>query len=159
MYQFHLAFCRGTDEVTVHPQVCGLFYVLFRIDVALEGQLGQKAIADKILVFGAEDTDEEALKDHDRNLREVFNRFRQKDIKLNPGKIPFRKKQVSYMGHIKSSEGLRVDLNKLKAINEMPPPVQAMSVCGLEINMLKLRGWSGLTNNYFKAERLEWAYK
>ena len=96
--------------------------MLFRIDIALEGQPGQKAIADKILVFGAGDTDEEALKDHDRHLREVFNRFRQKGIKLNPGKIPFREKQVSYMGHIISSEGLRVDLNKLKAINEMPPP-------------------------------------
>ena len=24
---------------------------------------------------------------------------------------------------------------------------------------LKLRGWSGLTNTYFKAERLLWAYK
>ena len=34
--------------------------------------------------------------------------------------------------------------------------VQVMSVCGLEITMLKLRGWRGLTNNYFKAERLEW---
>ena len=43
---------------------------------------------------------------------------------------------------------------------------------GSQITMLKLRGWSGLTNNYvkperlerahknyFKAERLEWAYK
>ena len=128
MYQFHLAFCRGTDQVTVLPQVCGLFYVLFRIDIALEGQPGQKAIADKILVFGAGDTDEEALKDHDPNVREVFNHCRQKGIKLNPGKIPFRQKQVSYMGHIISSEGLRVDLNKLKAINEMPPPTDKEGV-------------------------------
>ena len=36
--------------------------------------------------------------------------------------------------------------------------VQVMSVCGLEITMLKLRGWR-LTKTYFKAERLEWAYK
>ena len=128
MYQFHLPFCRGTDQVTVHPQVCGLFHLLFKIDSALEGQPGQKAIADKILVFGAEDTDEEALKDHGQNLREVFNRCRQKGIKLNPGKIPFRQKQVSYMSHIISSEGLRVDLNKLKAINEMPPPTDKEGV-------------------------------
>ena len=32
-----------------------------------------------------------------------------------------------------------------------------MSVCGLEITMLKLRGWTGLTNNYVKTERLEWS--
>ena len=53
--------------------------------------------------------------------------------------------------------------------------VQVMSVCGLETTMLKLRGWSGLTNtsvsmlklggwggltnNYVKTERLERAHK
>ena len=46
--------------------------------------------------------------------------------------------------------------------------VQVMSVCGLKIPMLKLRGWtgllklrgwSGLTNNYVKTERLERAHK
>ena len=30
---------------------------------------------------------------------------------------------------------------------------------GSQITMLKLRGWSGLTNNYVKTERLEWAHK
>ena len=93
-----------------------------RIDIALEGLPGQKAIADDNLVFAAGDTDEEALKDHNRNLKEVLNHCRQKGIKLNPEKILFRRKQVSYMGHIISSEGLRADPNKLKAINEMPPP-------------------------------------
>jgi len=72
-------------------------------------------------VFGAGDTDEEALKDHDRNLREV-------GIKLNSEKIQFRQKQVSYMGHIISSEGLQADPNKLKAINEMPPPTDKEGV-------------------------------
>ena len=71
-----------------------------RIDIALEGLPGQKGIADDILVFGAGDTDEQALKDHDGDLREVFNRCRQKGIKLNSEKIQFRQKQVSYMGHI-----------------------------------------------------------
>ena len=61
-----------------------------RIDIALEGLPGQKAIADDILVFGAGDADEEALKDNDRNLQEVFSRCRQKGIKLNSEKIQFR---------------------------------------------------------------------
>ena len=89
-----------------------------RIDIALEGPPGQKAIADDILVFGAGDTDEEALKDHDRNLREVFSRCRQKSIKFNSEKTQFRQKQGSYMGHIISLEGLRADPNKLEAIND-----------------------------------------
>ena len=37
--------------------------------------------------------------------------------------------------------------------------VQVISVCGLEITMLKLIGWTGLTNNHVKTERLEWAHK
>ena len=73
-------------------------------------------------MFGAGDTDKQALRDHDRNLREVFNHCRQKGIKLNSEKIQFRQKQVSYMGQIISSEGLRSDPNKLKVINLMPPP-------------------------------------
>ena len=80
------------------------------------------------MVFGARDTDEEALEDHDRNLQEVFNSCRQKGIKLNSEKIQFRQKQVSYMGHIISSEGLRADPNKLKAIDEMPPPTDKEGV-------------------------------
>ena len=99
-----------------------------RIDIALEGLPGQKAIADDILVFGAGDTDEEALKDHDLNLQEVFNCCRQKGIKLKAEKIQFRQKQVSYMGHIISSEGLQADPNKLKAINEMPRPTDKEGV-------------------------------
>ena len=71
-----------------------------RIDIALEGLPEQKATADDILVFGAGDTDEEALKDHDRTQREVFNLCRQKGIKLNAEKIQSRQKQVRYMGHI-----------------------------------------------------------
>lgn len=93
-----------------------------RIDIALEGLPEQKAIAHDILVFGAGDTDKEALKVHDRNLREVFNQCRQKGIKINSEKIQLRQKQIRYMRHVISSEGLRADPNKLKSINEMPPP-------------------------------------
>ena len=99
-----------------------------RIDLALEGLPGQKAIADDILVFGSGDTDEEALKDHDRNLRGVLTRCRQKGIKLNVDKMQFRKKEVTYMGHIVSSEGLGADPNKLKAINDMPAPTDKQGV-------------------------------
>ena len=63
-----------------------------RMDVALEGLPGQKAIADDILVFGSGDTYEEALEDHDRNLREVLTRCQQKGIKLNADKLQFRRK-------------------------------------------------------------------
>ena len=69
-----------------------------RIDLALEGLPGQKVIADNILVLGSGDTDEEALKDHDRNLREVLTRCQHKGIELNVDKMQFRKKEVTYRG-------------------------------------------------------------
>ena len=53
---------------------------LRRIDIALEGVPGQKAIANDILVFGPGDTEEEAFEDHDRKLREVFTRCSQKGV-------------------------------------------------------------------------------
>ena len=93
-----------------------------RIDLALEGLPGQKVIADDILVFGSGDTDQEALKDYDRNLREVLTRCQHKGIKLNVDKMQFRKKEVTYMGHVVSLEDLGADPNKLRAINNMPAP-------------------------------------
>ena len=58
----------------------------------------------------------------------MFSRCRQRGIKLKSEKIQFRQKQISYMSHIIHSEGLRADPNKLKAINEMPPPTDKEGV-------------------------------
>lgn len=61
-----------------------------RIDVALEGLPGQKDIAHDIPVFRSRNTNEEALKDHGRNLRKVLNRCQRKSIKLNADRMQFR---------------------------------------------------------------------
>ena len=74
-----------------------------RIYLAHEGLLGQKAIADDILVFGSWDTDEEAFEGKDGNLRKVLNRCQQKGIILNTDKMQFRQKEVIYMRHIVSA--------------------------------------------------------
>ena len=49
-------------------------------------------------------------------------------IKLNAEKMHFRQKQGTYMGHMISSEGRGADPNKLKSINEMPPPTDKHGV-------------------------------
>lgn len=61
-----------------------------RIDQALVGLNGCNTIADDILVFGCGETLEEALEDHDFNLRNVLERCREKAIKLNGAKVQFR---------------------------------------------------------------------
>ena len=45
-----------------------------------------EVIADDFLVDGFGDTDEEALLNHDKNLRAFLDRARQKNLKLAPEK-------------------------------------------------------------------------
>ena len=73
-----------------------------RLDEALAGLEGCKAIADDILVFGCGESDKQAIADHDRKLRSLLVRCREKNIKLNSGKLQLRLKEVSYMGHVLS---------------------------------------------------------
>ena len=57
--------------------------------------------------------------DHDRNLGALLDRCEQRGIRLNPNKVQLRRKEVSFIGHVATCEGLCVDPAKLKAIKEM----------------------------------------
>ena len=50
-------------------------------------------------------------------------------------KCTFGQKEVEYLGHVISREGVKVDPNKIKTIREWPRPK----------NVYKLRGFLGLT--------------
>ena len=99
-----------------------------RLDQALMGLDGCKAIADDILVFGCGATDDDAIRDHDKNLLGLLERCQEKGIKLNSGKLQLRCKEVSYMGHVLSSDGLKPDPEKVRAICEMPAPTDKQGV-------------------------------
>ena len=68
--------------------------------------------------YGA--TDAEAQIDHDRNVARLLERGRQVSLKLNKSKVMLRKTEVKLMGHLISSEGLKPDPDKVKAIKNMP---------------------------------------
>uniref|UniRef100_A0A8C7WSE9 ribonuclease H n=1 Tax=Oryzias sinensis TaxID=183150 RepID=A0A8C7WSE9_9TELE len=87
-----------------------------RVDEAYEGLSGVSAIVDDILVYSR--TEEE----HNRNLRAVLERTREKGIKLNKDKSIICVPEVSYFGHKLTRDGIQPDPNKVKAIKEMPPP-------------------------------------
>ena len=93
-----------------------------RLNQELEGLDGVKAIADDILVYGEGETHEEAIADHDRRLRALFERCREREIKLNVKKMKLKEKQVAYMGHLFTDQGLQVDPEKTRAIRNMPTP-------------------------------------
>ena len=73
-------------------------------------------IHDDLIVAGR-DYDE-----HDKTLKEVFERARASNIKFNRKKIQYRVNQVKYMGELVGSNGFQPDPDKVKAIQEFPTP-------------------------------------
>lgn len=71
---------------------------------------------DDILVFGR-DRDE-----HDRNLNAVIEQARSINVKFNPNKFQYCNREVKYVGHVFSSEGIKPDPERIKAIIEMKYP-------------------------------------
>ena len=87
-----------------------------------EGLPGVTVIADDILVYGSGDTVENAAADHDQNLIGVLERARNCNLKINKQKLKLRQTEVSYMGHLLTSKGLRPDPRKVQAVTDMPKP-------------------------------------
>ena len=94
----------------------------------IEDLEGVAVIADDYLIFGCGDTDEEAIKDHDRHLRNFLQRSREVNLKLNRKKAKLRVEEVKYMGHIIGKDGLKPDMDKIQAITKMPAPTSKKEV-------------------------------
>ena len=75
-------------------------------------------IADDILVVGYEDNG----RDHDEIVQKVLQRCREVNIKLNKGKCLFRFTSILFFGEVTLQNGVQPDLQKIKALIEMPPP-------------------------------------
>jgi len=54
--------------------------------------------------------------DHVQVLRRVFQRLRKYQLKLNPAKCLFGIRTRKLLGFVVSNQGIKVDLNKAKAI-------------------------------------------
>ena len=93
-----------------------------------EGLKGVEVVADDFVVVGFGDSMEDATKDHDRNLEVFLERCAMKDLKLNDKKLRLRLQEVPFIGHVATSEGLRVDPYKVQAIMEMPSPTDVAAV-------------------------------
>ena len=49
------------------------------------------------------------LQEHDQCLRKVFLKIRESGLKLNKTKFQIRKQSIVFLGHIISSEGIKID--------------------------------------------------
>ncbi|KAL1262289.1 hypothetical protein QQF64_007554 [Cirrhinus molitorella] len=77
---------------------------------------GVEVIVDDILIWV------ENEQQHDERLEKVMQRIRERNIKLNPEKCTFKAKEVSYMGHLLTADGLKPDPQKVAAIRNMHRP-------------------------------------
>ena len=80
---------------------------------------------DDIIVFSS------TWEEHLARLRQVFERLRHADLKLGAEKCAFTAKEVSYLGHRVTEEGLLPDSALLVAIQEIPPPKTTTEVRSL----------------------------
>ncbi|KAL5475685.1 hypothetical protein EMCRGX_G025531 [Ephydatia muelleri] len=71
---------------------------------------------DDILIFSAN------LEDHIGHLKLVLERITQANLKLKPSKCHFIRKEVEYLGHVITSEGLRTNQKLVQAVQEFPTP-------------------------------------
>ena len=102
-------------------------YFQHRLDQAIEGLPGVRTVADDILIAGEGDTVREAVKDHDKKLT-LFERCREKGVKLNKEKFKLKMTEIPYVGHVLTREGLKPDPSKIDAIKEMSRPTDVKGV-------------------------------
>ena len=80
---------------------------------------GVEVVVDDILVWGS------TLQEHDKRLEEVLKQVRRSNLKLNKDKCKFRQSEVTYLGHLLTSKGMKPDPSKVNAVTEMPIPTNA----------------------------------
>ena len=96
-----------------------------RVNQALDRLDGILNTTDDVLIYGVGATDEEACADHGRRLEDLLKRYREHGIKT---KLRLRINEVTLMGHAFTNKGLIVDPEKVRAVLEMPLPVDAEGV-------------------------------
>lgn len=99
-----------------------------RMHELIEGMPNVEVIAYDFVVVGYGETQEDAIRNHDDHLVAFLKLCKNRGLKLNTEKIRLRQKGVSFIGHVATDTGLRVDPAKVKAIVEMPAPTDKTGV-------------------------------
>lgn len=71
---------------------------------------------DDIIILG------KSYEEHLHNIKLVFDKIREANLKLAPGKCEFFKRKVKYVGHIVSEKGIQIDKQKTEVVTSWPKP-------------------------------------
>ena len=99
-----------------------------------EGLTGTVSHIDDVLVWGCNQ------EEHDARLHAVLRKMEEAGITLNVDKCKFSQREVKFLGHIISDEGIRADPGKTAAISDMKTPT----------NIHELRSFLGMVNQLGK---------
>lgn len=77
---------------------------------------------DDVIIFSKD------FESHCERLELVFNRLRQHGLKLKPSKCFLLRSEVKFLGHQISAEGIKVDNEKVKALDTWPVPKSVREV-------------------------------
>ena len=79
------------------------------------------------------------FEEHLEHLREILERFRHANLKLNLDKCHFCQRELAFLEHIISSDGILPDPAKVDKVKNFPIPT----------NLTELRGFIGLASYYY----------
>lgn len=77
---------------------------------------------DNVIIVGT------SLEDHQKQLKDVFARLRKYNLKLQPIKYEFLRKEVTYLGHFITKDGVKQDPKTTKSVVNFPVPRNSKDV-------------------------------
>ena len=99
-----------------------------RLQQSLDGLDSVYCVADDIMITGNGSTEENAKLDHDVKLKCLLERCRTVGIRLNRDKMNLHQTSVTFLGHLVTTEGLKPDPEKVRAIDDMTRPTDVEGV-------------------------------
>ena len=69
-----------------------------------------------------------SLEEHTRKLKNLLQRLEAANLTLQPEKCKFLKKEVAYLGHVISREGVKPNPKKVEAVRKFPRPRNSKNV-------------------------------
>ena len=98
------------------------------------GLLFTLAYLDDVIIFS------ESAEQHFKHIQIVLTRLKQANVSLKKSKHLFFKQELHYLGHLLTTNGIKPQSEKIKAISEIKPPKNHKGV-------RNFWGWSATTGN------------